>query len=299
MLENTEDVASLINEALNTKIKPENLEKSNNNFINNFLEKREADVVYKLKDKRVIFLIEHQSYVDKKIIIRIPEYQSEIMKSEGIEKVSENKYKTTKVIAIVVYTGRKKWTAADNLKLTEENFQEANGLITEYKLIDVHNYKNEELENRNEFFFKFLLIEKSKNKEELEKNLDKIIRNLKPKYFPIMGKIISLVYTNILGKDIALNLLEKLKERGGNNMLNVVKMLNREKAKEEKQRKIDIFNAEKVGLSKGEKIGLSKGQKQKSLQIIKNLLFRNYPIDEIQEITGSDIEEINKIKASL
>lgn len=114
-----------------------------------------------------------------------------------------------------------------------------------------------------------------------------------------MGKIISLVYTNILGKDIALNLLEKLKERDGNNMLNVVKMLNREKAKEEKQRKIDIFNAEKVGLSKGEKIGLSKGQKQKSLQIIKNLLFRNYPIDEIQEITGSDIEEINKIKASL
>ena len=68
----------------------------------------------------------------------------------------------------------------------------------------------------------------------------------------------------ILGKDIALNLLENLKERGNNNMLNVVKILNREEYKEEKL---------------------------KTLQVIKNLLFKNYPIDEIQEITGSDIEK--------
>ena len=75
----------------------------------------------------------------------------------------------------------------------------------------------------------------------------------------------------ILGKDIALNLLENLKENG-NNMLNVVKILNREEYKEEKL---------------------------KTLQVIKNLLFKNYPIDEIQEITGSDVKKINKIKASL
>ena len=303
MLEDKEQAATLINEAVKTNINPEDLEKSNNNFINNFLEKREADVVYKLKNKRIIFLIEHQSYVDKKMIIRIPEYQSQIMKSEGIKKVSENKYKTTKIIAIVVYTGNKKWTAPNNLKLTEENFKEANGLITEYKLIDVHNYKKEELENRKEFFFKFLLIEKAKNKEELERILDKIIKNLIPKYFSIMKKIINLVYANILGKDVALRLLENLEERGGSGMLNVVRMLNREKAKEERQRKIQrelgIREGEKIGLSKGEKIGLSKGEKQKASQIIKNLLFRNYPIDEIKEITGSDIEEINKIKASL
>ena len=68
----------------------------------------------------------------------------------------------------------------------------------------------------------------------------------------------------ILSKDIALNLLENLKERGNNNMLNVVKILNREEYKEEKL---------------------------KTLQVIKNLLFKNYPIDEIQEITGSDIEK--------
>ena len=47
-------------------------------------------------------------------------------------------------------------------------------------------------------------------------------------------------------------------------MLNVVKILNREEYKEEKL---------------------------KTLQVIKNLLFKNYPIDEIQEITGSDIEK--------
>ena len=52
-------------------------------------------------------------------------------------------------------------------------------------------------------------------------------------------------------------------------MLNVVKILNREEYKEEKL---------------------------KTLQVIKNLLFKNYPIDEIQEITGSDIEKSIKLK---
>ena len=47
-------------------------------------------------------------------------------------------------------------------------------------------------------------------------------------------------------------------------MLNLVKILNREEYKEEKL---------------------------KTLQVIKNLLFKNYTIDEIQEITGSDIEK--------
>ena len=76
ILNNEKEVAKLINQELDPEkeIKAEDLEKYETKFVSSRYEDREADIVYKLKDKEVFFLIEHQTKVDKEMPNRIAEY---------------------------------------------------------------------------------------------------------------------------------------------------------------------------------------------------------------------------------
>ena len=70
----------------------------------------EADVVYKVKNKNVFILIEHQSSLDLKMAYRILRYKNAIIESAiNKRKLKEKNYKIPKVIPIVLYTGKRKW----------------------------------------------------------------------------------------------------------------------------------------------------------------------------------------------
>ena len=73
ILEKKEEMADLINNFLKIKekIKPENLIQCHTDFITNKYQERHSDIVYKLKDKPIYFLVEHQSTVDKEMPERI------------------------------------------------------------------------------------------------------------------------------------------------------------------------------------------------------------------------------------
>ena len=92
MLDEKENAVAIIQKALekmhnkNSKVKPEqinvkNIEKYNSSFINKIYQNKEADIVYKLKNREIFFLIEHQSKVDYSMPKRILEYQVLIMNS--------------------------------------------------------------------------------------------------------------------------------------------------------------------------------------------------------------------------
>ena len=55
-------------------------------------------------------------------------------------------------------------------------------------------------------------------------------------------------------------------------------------------------HAEEKGLKKGMEKGIEKGEKKKSKKIALKLLARNFPLDEIADLTGLSIEEIKELE---
>ena len=53
-----------------------------------YLKNKEADVIYKLKNREVFFLIEHQTKIDYTMPLRILEYETQIMES-AIDNVND------------------------------------------------------------------------------------------------------------------------------------------------------------------------------------------------------------------
>ena len=106
ILNNEKEVAKLINQELDPEkeIKAEDIEKYETKFVSSRYENKEADIVYKLKDKEVFFLIEHQTKVDKEMPNGIAEYSLHIMNSRKARDRKANPV----VSPIVVYAGMAK-----------------------------------------------------------------------------------------------------------------------------------------------------------------------------------------------
>lgn len=109
-----EETRKFINKYLKLKIPIEKnqLESYNSSYITAEYKSKEADIVYKMKDKNIFFLIEHQSTIDLSMPYRIENYALEIINTAvDKEKMKSNNYRYPKVIPIVLYTGEKKWKA--------------------------------------------------------------------------------------------------------------------------------------------------------------------------------------------
>lgn len=79
VLSNKKEATFVINKAI--KISPEiqldEIQEYKSSFVNDFLENKEADIVYKLKSQNIFFLIEHQSKIDYSMAYRIQNYKLE------------------------------------------------------------------------------------------------------------------------------------------------------------------------------------------------------------------------------
>ena len=102
LLSDKEEARKFINKFLKLPepLKKNELELYNSSYITSEYKSKEADIVYKKQNEDIFFLIEHQSTIDKK-------------------KVRQVDYEYPLVIAIVLYTGNKKW----NAKLRFEDMQ--------------------------------------------------------------------------------------------------------------------------------------------------------------------------------
>lgn len=81
ILEEKEEVAMFLKEYIEIDEKIENLEEYKNEFITNLFKKLTSDIVYKLKDKDVFYLIEHQSTVDKNMPVRMLRYSEALIEN--------------------------------------------------------------------------------------------------------------------------------------------------------------------------------------------------------------------------
>ena len=289
ILDKKENAVLIINKAINAKIEIKDIEKYKNSFINKVFQNREADIVYKMKDKNIFFLIEHQTKIDYSMPFRILEYEVAIMKSAiDMNKINTKDYKLPLVISIVLYTGNRKWNAAEYLQKSQETLRNIKEDVGKYNLIDVNNLTEKELLEDDTFITKMMLIEKSKNTEETVETLEKVIERTKEEDKDVLIRIIKIVFKEKLGDNEVERLVNKIEEGRGKEVLAVVDMIRREN-----QMYIDM--GRKEGRKEGKIEGKIEGIKEKSIEIAKKLLSKNISKEEISEITGLDKSEIDKI----
>ena len=245
-----------------------------------------------MKEKDIFFLIEHQSKIDYSMPFRILEYQVAIIRS-GIDKnkIKNKSYKIPLVIPIVLYTGKQKWNASKYLEEIQEKMKGQNIKIGNYCLVDINDYTEKELLEDNAFLSKMMLIEKSKNTEEIAEKLEKIVIKIQKEDKELLKRIIEMILEEKIGNTKTKEIIKKL-EKESDYMLAVVDMI-----RKENQMYIDM--GRKAGKLEGRKEGKREGKRETIKEIVSKMLRKNLPEKTISEITGISEQELKQIKQIL
>ena len=288
LLSDREEAREFINSFLKLKrpIEKDMLEPYSNSYITSEYRNKEADVVYKIKDKDIFFLIEHQSTIDISMPYRIQNYCREIMnRAIQKDKIKRKDYKYPLVIPIVLYTGNKKWIAKQKFSEVQEQYPEYEISSEEYVLIDVNKYKREKLLEDNLGITKVMLIEKDKTQEELTKDIQEIIQLAKENENDKLQKAISYIINTKFSSQNIKQIQEEIKEKKGEDdiMLAVLERIEKEEQKKMKRIRMEGKIEGKIegrieGKKEGEKIGI--------MNMAKKMLQQGFDQETIYKITG-------------
>ena len=224
---------------------------------------------------------------------RLLEYEVAIIRSAvDKSKIKNKSYKIPLVMPIVLYTGKQKWNANKYLEKSQEKIQGLNIKIGNYSLVDINNYTEKELLEDNTFISKMMLIEKSKNTEEIAETLEKIINKTRKEDKELLKSIIEIFLEEKIGIQKSTELIRKL-ESESDSMLAIVDMI-----RKENQMYIDMGRKEgkKEGKREGKKVGRIEGKKDTLREIAIKMLKKNLTEKEITEITGISKKELNNLK---
>ena len=148
----------------------------------------------------------------------------------------------------------------------------------------MNNYTEEKLLETPSFMTKALLIEKAKDNEQIANYIEKIVEIInkdKENYSDNMKKIFKVMLTQIIknkiGQEKTNEILNKLNIGGDEDMMAVFETIQQDNKR--------IYR-------RGKKEGIM----ENSIAIAKKLLSRNNSKEEVAEITGLKIEEIEKLK---
>lgn len=297
ILSKKSEVLNLINQVLEIenpeyKITEKDIEIYTNSFVTRYMENRISDIIYKIKNKKIFFLIEHQSTIDYSMPFRIAEYCILIMKSAIDEKHIKNKnYKLPLVYPIVLYTGKEKW---NHKKYLEENQEKLMGYksksFTNYNLIDINSFTKKELLKTNGILYKIMLLEKVQTEKELIEITKEITNaNLEKYEINIFKSVLYSILSKNIDKKAILKSIEMLKiNEGSENKMIIEEVI--QKSREEEYKK--GFNS---GISKG----LSQGISQERKKIIKQMIKINIKDKIILKITNISEKELKEIKKEL
>ena len=208
--------------------------------------------LYKLKDREVYFVIEHQSTQDNEMPYRILEYETEIMRRCFIENEFKNKLHA-KVIAIVIYTGPGKWKQPQSIVEIQEKFGYKVNLNENYSGLGKYN---------------ILSIDECSN-EELIDVLEKIIPMIKDNEKADMITILRYILMKDLGKEKAQEYIKILE--GGIDMSGFVNTL-----REDRERTI----------KKARKEGKEEGKIEEAFRVAKSMVKEKIDISIVEKITG-------------
>ena len=261
-------------------IKAEELEIYTSSYITKKYKSKEVNLVYKLKNQEIFFLIEHQSTVDNAIPYKMLNYCIDIIQEWSKNKKIGKKMKYPIVVPIVIYIGDRKWDIPKKFgqKQISNYVFERYKLKLEYNLIDINKISKQTLLEQGTMFGYSMLIEKSKTKEELIDNIVTIIKITNDeKKLDKLADIIDYLLSDILEEDVKQELLEKINTRVGENNMGTL---------------YDRILDENRNLIK-------KGKKESQVEIVKNMLNKKLDDGIILETTGIKKHELENIKKKI
>lgn len=183
ILKDKNEMTNFINVFLESKEKIENknLIRYDSKYISDRHKVDENKLIYKLKNKDTFFILEEVYELDNIVLYEILNYCISIMQEWNItNKIrGENKYPV--IVPIIIYAGTKR---INNKCIQNKNqigyfiFKNYN-INLNYTLIDINKLSIEFLLKRNNPVAFGMILEKSKDKIELQKNLIKIPENIK------------------------------------------------------------------------------------------------------------------------
>lgn len=287
LLENKKNAVRVINNffKITDKIEETQIEKYNSSYISDDLKNSEADIVYKVKDEEVFFLIEHQTKIDYSMAYRILKYELSIIESSLAEtklRYQNKGYIYPLIIPIVLYTGMKKWDAKLNLIEIQSKWKKYEGIeLSKYNILDINDLNNKELMKEENIISKLLIIEKSNTQKEFIENLKEILKELNNKSYTkeeikLCEITIKAMIKNNFKREEAEEILGNLKFERGDNMFRVDEMFKREEKRFRNEGKIE-------------------GEIETKIKIIKNMLKEKFSINKIAELSEMSENEIKKI----
>lgn len=214
ILQDPKEATQFINQFIEPreKVKEDKLIRYTNSYITKKYKSKEADLVYKLKDRDIFFLIEHQSTIDDNMPYRMLNYCLDIMQEWSRNKKFGKNIGYPIVVPIVIYTGSEKWKIPKKIREKQigdyvfERYQ----IELEYNFIDINNLSKQVLLQRNSLFSYMMFLEKAESKEELTENLKIIFQSTQNK--KILEGIMSYLLENTLDRGIQQELLAKIAE---------------------------------------------------------------------------------------
>lgn len=285
ILDDKKEFTIFINKIFNLeeRLEEKDIEKYNRKFVSVDYTNQESDVIYKLKNKEIFILVEHQTKIDKKMPIRILKYELEIIRSRMDEN---NRLEFPIIIPIVLYTGKQRWNAKINYPSYNSELARYRGLKkVEYNLVDINDYTIEDLYKENSILTKIMILEKSNKYIEIINNVDKIVNKVYDSKLytqtqkEMLLNILNNTMINIVGNKKMKEY--KIKLEGGENMLALYEMIENERN--------EIY-------STGIKEGKVKGKIEGIKAIAKKMIRMKFDKNTIIKATGIKEEELEKLK---
>ena len=327
ILHNKEEMKEFIKEFILYDFNGE-LELQNGEYITKSGSEKLVDILYRVKEDDIYFLIEHQTKMDYNMPFRMLEYSIEISRRaiKNMSKYNEG-YKYPLILPIVIYTGNKKWSVSTKYsdKVAKMPGNYIKGIDIEYKVIDINELEIDELLRENTNLAKAMALEKCKNPKELFECFNKIINNLTTKVeIEEIRNLLKYLYEKIEVNDLKkiINIIEEKEERNMStiqervrdwfneaeaNRNEAIAKANKAEAKankaEAKANEAEAKANEAVAKLNKAKAEFKEKENETKKETLKEIIIRMLKIqltyDTIEQLTGVSADEIEKVRDEL
>ena len=217
ILEKPREIEFVVKKALGlSKDEKIEMESVRNEFITSDFRGKQADMVYKIKDKEVYILVEHQSTEDRDMPYRVLEYDVGIINTSLI-KHNYKVHKYAKVISIVIFTGAGEWRVPQRIEEIQEEYNIKREVtvadyagLGEYYILDINKLSKEELLENGTLFGRMMLVERARREEDLIEILEEILPLTKDEEREDVINILRYILVKDIGEDKAQEYIKKL-----------------------------------------------------------------------------------------
>ena len=259
-------------------------------FVSDEFNERESDLIYKAEfngqELYIFILLEFQSTVDRFMSLRMLHYIVELYE----DLLKNHRIKTLPaVFPVMLYNGKKRWTAPEGLSILIENTIPAEYMpsFRYYKIAENEFDKNFLKSLKNAVAALFYIENCSEGG--LEKEIKTIMQLLKREKPAELTQFVNWFKHMMHDKT---ELVEEVKglEEVDSMLSTIVKQM------EKKAEKIGIEKGIQRGIRRGLQKGLQKGKLEGKLETAKAMVERKMSVEDIAEITGLSAAEIEKLK---